>query len=109
MNVRFESDQEEQQQNAELREEMQHRAVRIDQVKAGDTDDDAAHHFAQHGWLSDSLSELAEDFCGREDREQRDEQFGNFHVRLRRNRSSTRAQSDRSDSARRNEVLRSVF
>ena len=58
---------------------MQQRIVRVDEMEAGNTDDDAAHHFAQDSRLPDSFGQLTEEFRRGEDGEQREEQFSNCH------------------------------
>jgi hypothetical protein len=48
--------------------------MRIDEAETGDADDDAAEHLAEDGRLADALGELAEEFGGGEDCQQREEQ-----------------------------------
>jgi hypothetical protein len=81
LDVGLQSDEEEQEDHAQLGQHVQHRIVRVDQVQSGDADDDAADHLAQNGRLADALGELTEEFGGREDRQKGDQQFSDRHER----------------------------
>lgn len=72
-NVCLESDQEEQEQDAQLRENVDERPVRVDETKARDTDDDATYHLAEHRWLADPFRKLTKQLRRGKDHQKRNE------------------------------------
>jgi hypothetical protein len=59
-----------------LREQMDRRVVRIDQMQAGDADDRAADQLTEDGRLAETFGNLAEKLRRREDGDEGEEKLG---------------------------------
>ena len=75
-----ETDEEQQQDDAELREEIDRRIVKIDEAKPRDTDDRATDELTENRRLANALRQLAEELGGDEDRDERKQKRGNIQT-----------------------------
>jgi hypothetical protein len=74
--IGLQTDDEEEKDDAELRQKVNGRVVRIDQVQSGDADDRAADQLTENGGLAEALRDLAEQLRRCEDRDEREEKLG---------------------------------
>src|ERR1051326_1999405 len=77
--IGLQSDQKQQKHDAELREKVNRLVRGIDDAQSGDADSNAANQLAEYRRLPDALSDLAEEFRGDEDGDEREEEVGDGH------------------------------
>ena len=75
MDVRLQPHLEQQEDDAELREQMDRRVLRVDQAQAGDADEGAADQLTEDRGLAEALGDLAEELRRGEDGDEREEKL----------------------------------